>query len=194
MKDWSDDPSHHERTLLPRSYISPLIWLKLCNKNSRFLGFTGLVIFLILFVFLLVRIEVSHHCRWKEGRKEIFYLAAHSTHFYLWLYGVKLMVKDHSHSKTGNPLLPLHGLLFLISLKDSFIYTIPQTEINPGHWKVGRKSLFNRALNTFYFMVIWHYDWTYGKGPFCERRNWLLPLYCLFFLISSKWYFICTIP
>ena len=22
MKDWSDDPSHHERTLLPRSYIS----------------------------------------------------------------------------------------------------------------------------------------------------------------------------
>ena len=24
MKDWSDDPSHHERTLLPRSYISLL--------------------------------------------------------------------------------------------------------------------------------------------------------------------------
>ena len=24
MKDRSDDPSHHERTLLPRSYISPL--------------------------------------------------------------------------------------------------------------------------------------------------------------------------
>ena len=27
MKDWSDDPSHHERTLLPRSYISlPIPW------------------------------------------------------------------------------------------------------------------------------------------------------------------------
>ena len=24
LKDWSDDPSHHERTLLPRSYISLL--------------------------------------------------------------------------------------------------------------------------------------------------------------------------
>ena len=26
MKDRSDDPSHHERTLLPRSYISLLLW------------------------------------------------------------------------------------------------------------------------------------------------------------------------
>ena len=24
MKDRSDDPSHHERTLLPRSYLAPL--------------------------------------------------------------------------------------------------------------------------------------------------------------------------
>ena len=28
MKDRSDDPSHHERTLLPRSYISLLIFLE----------------------------------------------------------------------------------------------------------------------------------------------------------------------
>ena len=27
MKDQSDDTSHHERTLLPRSYISLLIWM-----------------------------------------------------------------------------------------------------------------------------------------------------------------------
>ena len=26
MKDWSDDPSRHERTLLPRSYISLSLW------------------------------------------------------------------------------------------------------------------------------------------------------------------------
>ena len=26
MKDRSDDPLHHERTLLPRSYISLLVW------------------------------------------------------------------------------------------------------------------------------------------------------------------------
>ena len=34
--------------------------------------------------------------------------------FYLQLYGVRHMVKDHSDSERGNPLLP-HGVLFLIS-------------------------------------------------------------------------------
>ena len=30
----------------------------------------------------------------KQGRKEMFYLMAHSTHLYLRLYGVRHMVKD----------------------------------------------------------------------------------------------------
>ena len=34
--------------------------------------------------------------------------------FYLLLYGVGYMVKDHSDSERGNPMLP-HGLLFPIS-------------------------------------------------------------------------------
>ena len=46
--------------------------------------------------------------------------------FYLRLYGVRHMVKDHSDSKRGNLLSP-HGLLFLISSKGSFICIIPQT-------------------------------------------------------------------
>ena len=32
--------------------------------------------------------------------------------FYLWLYGVRHMVKDHSDSEKGNP-LPPHRLLFI---------------------------------------------------------------------------------
>ena len=36
--------------------------------------------------------------------------------FYLRLYGVRHMVKDHSDSERGN-LLPPHGLLFLFSSK-----------------------------------------------------------------------------
>ena len=32
----------------------------------------------------------------------------------LWLYGIKHMVKDHSDSERGNPLPPLHRLLFSI--------------------------------------------------------------------------------
>ena len=62
----------------------------------------------------------------EEGRKEIFYLTSHSTYFYLQLYGVKYMVKDHSDSEKGNP-LPPHGLLFPITIKGSFIGIIPQT-------------------------------------------------------------------
>ena len=46
--------------------------------------------------------------------------------FYLRLYGVRHMVKDHSDSERGIP-LPPHRLLFPISNKGSFICTIPQT-------------------------------------------------------------------
>ena len=46
--------------------------------------------------------------------------------FYLRLYGVRHMVKDHSDSKRGNP-LPPHRLLLSINSKSSFICTIPQT-------------------------------------------------------------------
>ena len=46
--------------------------------------------------------------------------------FYLRLYGIRHMVKDHADSKRGNLLLP-HRLLFPISSKGSFICLIPQT-------------------------------------------------------------------
>ena len=46
--------------------------------------------------------------------------------FYLLLYCISHMVKDHSDSERGNP-LPPHGLLFAINSKGSFICTIPQT-------------------------------------------------------------------
>ena len=44
----------------------------------------------------------------------------HSTHF---IYGY--VMSDHSDSERGNPLMPLHEILFLISSKGSFICTIP---------------------------------------------------------------------
>ena len=44
--------------------------------------------------------------------------------FYLWLYGVRRMVKDHSDSEKGNP-LPPHRLLLSINGKGSFICTNP---------------------------------------------------------------------
>ena len=72
--------------------------------------------------------DPSHHeqilvGRTKEGN--ILFNDALNT-FYLQLYGVRHMVKDHSDRDIGNLLLP-HGLLFSINSKDSFICTIPQT-------------------------------------------------------------------
>ena len=46
--------------------------------------------------------------------------------FYLRLYGVRHMVKDHSDSEKGNSLSP-QGLLFPINSMGSVISTIPQT-------------------------------------------------------------------
>ena len=65
--------------------------------------------------------------RSKLGRKEgsVLFNDALNT-FYLRLYGVRHMVKDHSDSERGNP-LPPHGLLFAISSKGYFICIIPQT-------------------------------------------------------------------
>ena len=62
-----------------------------------------------------------------QGRKEgnVLFNDALNT-FYLRLYGVRHMVKDHSDSEKGNPLQP-HRLLFPINSKGSFICTIPQT-------------------------------------------------------------------
>ena len=60
--------------------------------------------------------------RRKEGN--ILFNDALNT-FYLRLYGVRHMVKDHSDSEKGNP-LPPHRLLFPFNSKGSFICTIPQ--------------------------------------------------------------------
>ena len=60
----------------------------------------------------------------KEGKTFLFNDALNT--FYLQLYGVRHMVKDHSDSEKGN-LLPPYGLLFLNSSKGSFICIIPQT-------------------------------------------------------------------
>ena len=63
-----------------------------------------------------------------EGRNEENVLFNDTLNtFYLWLYGIRHMVKDHSESKRGNPLLP-HGLLFPNSSNGSLICIIPQTQ------------------------------------------------------------------
>ena len=88
---------------------------------------------------LNVIIKSNEHCKFKfpqyfslissvaSPRKEgnVLFNDALNT-FYLRLYGVRHMDKDHSDSEKGNLLL-LHRLLFTINSKCSFICTIPQT-------------------------------------------------------------------
>ena len=57
--------------------------------------------------------------------ENVFFNDALNT-FYLRLYGVGHMVKDHLDSDRGNPLSP-HGIVFPISSKGTFICTIRQT-------------------------------------------------------------------
>ena len=63
----------------------------------------------------------------EERERELFFFFNDALNtFYLRLYSVRHMVKDHSDSEKGNP-LPPHRLLLSINIKGSFICTIPQT-------------------------------------------------------------------
>ena len=79
-----------------------------------------MLIILIIIIIIIITMKM-------EGRKEgnVSFNNALNT-FYLQLYGIRHMVKDHSDSERGNP-LPPPGLLFLINSKGSFICTIQQT-------------------------------------------------------------------
>ena len=66
----------------------------------------------------------SYQGRGERERNVLFNDALNT--FYLQLYGVRHMVKEHSDSEKGNP-LPPHRLLFPINSKGSFICIIPQT-------------------------------------------------------------------
>ena len=151
MNDRYDDPSHHERVLYhgATSYSSLYIDDLIKQIENRYQIFVDDTIktwvkweLLRTSVSNLVRVSwrlsfkrclssrassrssVSA-CSYNEGRKNVLFNDALNT-FYLRLYGVGHMVKDHSDSEKGNP-LPPHALLFPINCKGSFICTIPQT-------------------------------------------------------------------
>ena len=61
----------------------------------------------------------------RERERNVLFNDALNT-FYLRLYGVRHMVKDHSDSEKLNPLSP-YRLLLSINSKGSFICIIPET-------------------------------------------------------------------
>ena len=81
----------------------------------------------VFLLYLTHYVKILVNCFSFLNRKEgnVLFNDALNT-FYLLLYGVRHMVKDHSDSEKRNP-LPPHGLLFPISSKGSYICIIPQT-------------------------------------------------------------------
>ena len=79
--------------------------------------------------YVIISVSFNHnviHCAFRLSKeRNVLFNNALNT-FYLRLYGVRHMVKDHSDSEKGNP-LPPHRLLLSINSKGSFICTIPQT-------------------------------------------------------------------
>ena len=85
LKDWSDDPSHHERTLLPRSYIS-LLFLYLVLLAAMYKSTALSTNFFLFELFNLVfwfRIKLMFLFELKEGNAlfndalNTFYMANH---------------------------------------------------------------------------------------------------------------------
>ena len=73
---------------------------------------------------LIILLSTERNTSFKEEGTVLFNNALNT--FYLWLYGIKHMLKNHSGSERGNLLPPLHGLFFPISSKGTFICIIPQ--------------------------------------------------------------------
>ena len=112
-----------------------------------------------------------------DGRKEehVLFNDALNT-FYIRVYGIRHMVRDHSDSERGNPLHP-HRLLLLINSK------VPVRSLETHTEREGN-GLFNDALNTFYIRVygIRHMVRDHSDS---ERGNPLHP-HRLLLLINSK--------
>ena len=82
-----------------------------------------IIIYLLSIIIIIIIIIIITVTTTRE--RNVLFNDALNT-FYLRLYGVRHMVKDHSDCEKGNP-LPPHRLLLSINSKGSFICTIPQT-------------------------------------------------------------------
>ena len=73
----------------------------------------------------------------------MFYLTMHSTHFILWLYGVRHMVKDHSDSERGEETCCRHiGYSFQLAAR-VLLYASSHRQDNTYHslWYTSRGAL-----------------------------------------------------
>ena len=81
-------------------------------------------------------ITESQRTKYKQGRKEMFYLTTHLAQFILWLPGIR-RTRGHGDNERGNPLPPVYGILFSISSKgptDRIAHTMVFVTSVVEHW------------------------------------------------------------
>ena len=73
-----------------------------------------------------------------EGRKEMFYLTTHSTHFIYGYMASDIWVKDHSDSEKGNPVPPhrQQGFFYMHHPTDRIAHTTAFVTPFVEHWLV----------------------------------------------------------
>ena len=122
----SDDPLRPKQTLYHAATFRSVIpaWSTPVSNSLVCLWVFCFICVCFIFFNKTISDAHTHSIHRKEGN--VLFNDALNTFFYLRLYGVGHMVKDHSDSERRNPLSP-HGLLFSISIKGSFICTITQT-------------------------------------------------------------------
>ena len=113
----------------------------------------------IFSVFYVAPMEERNSSTLGVGRKEgnVLFNDALNT-FYLRLYGIRHMVKDHSDSERGNPLPPHISVFKRFHIPRYFMCHIPQYLRGKE-----RKCFIYRCTQHILFTVIWRH--TYGKGP-----------------------------
>ena len=130
-----------------------------------------------------------------EGRKEVVNVLLNDAlnTFYLRLYGVRHMAKDHSDSEKGNP-LPLHRLLVLINSKGS-LYASCHREKHHGvvipvveHWLEREFTDKNRCdERPFYHCLYFSIKLLIKCNHYTHSIPGNMPnLYCLMYCISSS--------
>ena len=104
MKDWSDDPSHHERTLLPQSYI--LLLHKKCQwtgfdtdgwhnstRNIFSIVVLEMVIDFVCVILVVPNYKVIFQLSLIDKVKWIFFLWSYSVLFLSWNLFLKYMIQ-----------------------------------------------------------------------------------------------------
>ena len=95
------------------------------RKYCVFVFISVMILHLLMYKCMYICMTISVYCLYvgfDDTDKGINSRALNT--FYLRLYGIGHMIKNHSDCKRGNQLQP-HRLLFLISSKGSFISIIP---------------------------------------------------------------------